>query len=108
MGLDLVEIRAQTLLIRELLLEQGYRIQTVLLFGSQAKGTATEQSDIDLAFVSIDFGKDPFAESVAVNKLLFGRIAMAEAVAIPLAHYLDVLPLSPIAWEVKKTGLPLF
>ena len=90
------------------MLEQGYRKQTVLLFGSQAKRTATERSDIDLAFVSIDFGKDPFAKLVAINKLLFKIISMAEAVAIPLKDYLDVFPISPIALEVKKTGIALF
>ena len=30
---------------------------------------------------------------------------MAEAVAIPLKDYLDVFPIFPIAWEVKKTGI---
>jgi uncharacterized protein len=33
-------------------------VQEVLVFGSQAKGTAREHSDIDLAVVSGTFGKD--------------------------------------------------
>jgi predicted nucleotidyltransferase len=108
MALDIEKLRSQCLEVRDLLMDHGYRTDTVLLFGSHAKGTATEKSDIDLAFVSIHFGIDPFKENSLLNLLFFKRISNAEGVAIPLSDYLDTFPISPIAWEVKKTGISLF
>jgi predicted nucleotidyltransferase len=106
--LDLADVRQKCLEVRNLLLDEGYRVQIVLLFGSQAKKTAHENSDIDLAFVSIDFGQDSFKESSLINRLLFKKISGAEGVAVPLKDFMDPFPLSPIAWEIKKTGIPLF
>jgi len=36
-------------------MDGNVRVKKVLLFGSYARGTATDRSDIDLAFVSDDF-----------------------------------------------------
>jgi predicted nucleotidyltransferase len=108
MDLDLTHLRQKCLEIREVLLNEGYRTQIVMLFGSHAKGTASAESDIDLAFVSRDFGKNPFKESSLLNKLLYKQILSAEAVAIPLLEFMDPFPISPIVWEVKKTGFALF
>jgi predicted nucleotidyltransferase len=44
------------------LLERGIRIEAIILFGSYARGTAYEDSDIDLAVISPDF------EALPLNK----------------------------------------
>jgi predicted nucleotidyltransferase len=44
------------------LLEKGIRIEAIVLFGSHARGTAHEDSDIDLAVISPDF------EGLPINK----------------------------------------
>jgi len=45
--------------------ESGVRITRIVLFGSHAAGTATEDSDIDLVIISPDFrGKDIFKRAV--------------------------------------------
>jgi hypothetical protein len=49
-----------------------------------------------------------FKESALLNRLLFGKIPNAEAVAVPLNDYLDSFPVAPIVWEIKKNGLALF
>lgn len=108
MELDLTSLRSNALDVRQALCKSGYKVQTVILFGSHAKRCATSESDIDLAFVSNDFGKDPFKESALLNRLLFGKISQAEGVAVPLRDYLDPFPMSPIVWEIKKHGVPLF
>jgi len=46
------------------LLQEGLRISKIILFGSQASGTATSESDIDLAVVSEDFEGKSIAEKV--------------------------------------------
>jgi predicted nucleotidyltransferase len=41
----------------ERLAEKGIHIEKVIAFGSYGRGAATEQSDIDLAFISSDFDR---------------------------------------------------
>ena len=40
---------------KNLLLSKGFPIQRVLLFGSVAKGTARDDSDIDIAVITLPF-----------------------------------------------------
>ena len=42
--------------MRERLEEEGLRVAKIILFGSYAREQATEESDIDVAIVSDDFG----------------------------------------------------
>jgi len=71
MELDIKQLRSQVLDLRETLAEGGYRVQTVLLFGSYAKGLANANSDIDSAFVSRDYSVDPFKENSLLNYLFY-------------------------------------
>jgi uncharacterized protein len=36
---------------------QGIRVEKVIVFGSYGRGTATPESDIDLAFIAADFDR---------------------------------------------------
>ncbi len=41
--------------------EKGLKVSKIILFGSQVKGTTTEESDVDILIISEDFcGKDIF------------------------------------------------
>jgi len=51
------------------LLRQRRRIAAVYVYGSQAKGTATRWSDIDVAVISPDFSADLFQERLALMRL---------------------------------------
>jgi predicted nucleotidyltransferase len=44
------------------------RVNKVILFGSYANGTATEESDIDIAIDSPDFSEDYLAECERLNR----------------------------------------
>lgn len=48
----------------------GERLQAVVLFGSQARGEATEDSDVDVAVVLDDF-ENAFTESDRHSDLLY-------------------------------------
>jgi predicted nucleotidyltransferase len=48
---------------------ERYRVQAAYLYGSQARGTATFWSDIDLAIVSPDFSDDLHEERLALMRL---------------------------------------
>ena len=49
-------------------LGQHVRVERVILFGSRARGDASEDSDVDLLVVSPDFGKDVLADFALLNR----------------------------------------
>jgi predicted nucleotidyltransferase len=48
---------------------RGIRVEVTILYGSYAEGTAGEDSDVDIAVVSPDFGKDKFEEAILLKKI---------------------------------------
>ena len=49
---------------------KNYKVKAIILFGSYAKGTYNEDSDIDIAIVTDDFKcRDKFDEEVELMKL---------------------------------------
>lgn len=69
-----------------LLQREQIKITQVILFGSFAKGKPKNYSDIDLAVVSPDFGKDTHKEMVL------------------LAHLSGKMKYHPLIGEIKKYG----
>jgi len=55
----------------ERLKEQGINFQKIILFGSYAANAENRDSDIDIAVVSQDFGKDRFKERVMLTKIAY-------------------------------------
>lgn len=51
-------------------LRRRIRLDRILLFGSWARGEATEDSDIDLLVISPDFGRDALADMVLLRECL--------------------------------------
>lgn len=79
------------------LTESGLNISKIILFGSQAEGRATEESDIDVAIVSEDFhGKDIF-ERAALTKE--AEIMAIKKFIVPL----DIITLTPGELESNTT-----
>ncbi len=56
----------------ELLGSRNIRVNKAILYGSLATGAGDQDSDIDLAIVSPDLGRDRFNESILLKKLTFG------------------------------------
>jgi predicted nucleotidyltransferase len=56
----------------ELLSSKNIRVNKAILYGSLAAGAGDQDSDIDLAIVSPDLGRDRFNESILLKKLTFG------------------------------------
>ena len=84
------------------LLEKGIKVEKIILFGSYAKGSAKEWSDLDLCVVSKDFGKDPHDELVMLMKLTSGIDEMIE----PHPYHPNDLKdkWDPLAVEIRKHG----
>lgn len=53
----------------ELLKQRDVRVVQAILFGSHAIGAADEDSDIDVAIISPDLGRDRFSEGVMLKLL---------------------------------------
>jgi uncharacterized protein len=60
---------------------EKFALEKAYLFGSYARGTANEDSDIDIALVSPSFSGDSFADNVEVRVLTWGINTKIEAVA---------------------------
>jgi len=56
----------------EALRSKNIRVMKAILYGSLAVGAGDEDSDIDLAIVSPDLGRDRFKESLMLKKLTRG------------------------------------
>lgn len=78
------------------------------MFGSQVKGMPREDSDLDMAIVSSDFGKDRFEEGVLLNTLLSTLDSRIEAIPIGLNEYLDQKNSNPVLAQIKNTGIAIF
>ena len=96
------QARAAAVRLKKRLTASGVPIQSMYLFGSYAKGTPREWSDIDIAVVSPQFGKDFTKESVLLNRI-----------ADEINPLFEVHPLTPrdlhdrwstFSQEILKTG----
>jgi predicted nucleotidyltransferase len=56
----------------ELLGSRNIRVNKAILYVSLATGAGDQDSDIDLAIVSPDLGRDRFNEAILLKKLTFG------------------------------------
>jgi predicted nucleotidyltransferase len=81
--------------------KQGIKIKSAYLFGSYAKGTEHEWSDIDIAIISPDFAYNRFDERVRLMKLSYDIDTRIEPIPFRPERFIDE---DPLAWEIKKTG----
>jgi len=89
----------------ELLKQEGIDVSKVILFGSYAKGTAKPESDIDIAVVSSQFGKNNLKEMMLLRRI-----------ALKIDSHIEPLPFSPreindrystLAQEILKHGIAI-
>ncbi len=81
-------------------------IEKIILFGSYAKGTATNDSDIDVAVISPNFGKAPLFDKIDLNEWKYDANLSAD---------LQPFPFSPEQFkadnffveEIRKTGIDI-
>jgi len=86
------------------LLKKGLRIEAVVLFGSHARGTAYEDSDIDLAVISPDFEGVPlWRRQIMIADLSVRRPRDISPIGYPSSEYLDPGPQSFLS-EILRTG----
>jgi len=101
-----VDPKVRDIILRfiEALNKKGIHVERALLFGSCASGNARAGSDLDVAIVSPDFGKDRFEE----GKMLF-------QVAWRIDPRIEPIPISsksfendtwvPLIYEIRQKGI---
>lgn len=88
----------------------GEKILGIYLFGSSAKDTATEESDIDLLVVYSDMEEWNLLEvaSEISFKIACEEGRLIETVPMSKQEFKQSLGRSPFLWEVLKFGRPIF
>lgn len=106
--MDIRKIKEIALEYRALLIKNDIQPDIIILFGSNAKGKAHKDSDIDIAIVSRQFDKNNLKYSRLLNRLTFDIDAPLEVIPISYKKYMRKSTASPILHEIIKTGLVLF
>ena len=83
-------------------ISQYYKIEAIILFGSYAKGTENEESDIDIAIVSSDFN-DIIEDGAKLIGLTWKIDTRIEPHPISTEDYISVS--NPFVQEVMNTGI---
>lgn len=86
-----------------LLKRKGIKVSKIILFGPHAKGVAKQDSDIDIAVISSQFGRGHLKEMMLLRKL-----------ALEIDSRIEPLPFTPqdlddryrtLTREIKKYGV---
>ncbi len=86
--------------------EKGVRVEEVFIYGSWAKYKATKKSDIDIAIISPDFGKDRYEESKMLRQIAWKIDTRLEPIPISKESF-SKNDWIPLIYEIKKTGIPI-
>ena len=79
------------------------RVAAAYLYGSYANGEATDDSDIDVAVISPDFGKHRYREMVLLSEACVPDALFVEGTPFSLDDYSDP-PRGSLIREVVRTG----
>ena len=82
---------------------EKYQIKAIILFGSYAKGTEHEDSDIDIAIITNDIKTDRFNEEINLMQLRWDIDLRIEPHIISVNDYEN--DETPFVVEVKNTGI---
>lgn len=105
----MIEINDEVKILIEIL-SQNILLKKIYLFGSFAKGTNTEQSDIDLYLVMPDSYTDS-KHTVAQRAYRAIRRKSSRPVDIVIGYEKDFhksLIEAPLEYEIKKTGVVVY
>lgn len=99
------EIQEKVLQFGRLLLNNGVAINKLFVFGSHAKGSNSNRSDIDVCVVSPQFGKDGVDELQFLLKERRKIDSRIEPYPASFGEY--VRTETPVMAEIKKYGLEI-
>jgi len=86
--------------------KEKIRAEKVILYGSCASGRQREDSDIDLAIVSKDFGQDTVEEGMRLFRIAGTIDPRIEPVPISPESYKNDTWI-PLIYEIRKNGVEM-
>ncbi len=98
------EIRNIILRYVNVLTTRGIRVEKAVLYGSYASGNIHPGSDLDLAIVSPDFGKDRFEEGKKLLQIAWRVDPRIEPVPISSDSYENDTWI-PLIYEIRQKGV---
>ncbi|HON79769.1 MAG TPA: nucleotidyltransferase domain-containing protein [Spirochaetota bacterium] len=105
--MDIRDIKERIVELRNALKKNDIRGDIFILYGSYATGKNRKDSDIDIAVVSRDFGRDRFREGSTLNYIAQKIDVRFEAVPVDLKEYMSRHSISPLLAEIDKNGIVL-
>ncbi len=100
------EIRSIVLKFIDALTTKGIRIERVVLYGSYASGKKHSGSDLDIAIISPDFGKDRFEEGKLLHRLAWRVDPRIEPIPIS-SHSYENDTWIPLIHEIRSKGIEI-
>ena len=100
---EIVEILMK---FRSAVKKNGIQVTKIILYGSHATGKYDKCSDIDVAIVSPDFGKDRFKEGSRLFQIAYKIDPRIEPIPISSKSY-EKDTWIPLIYEIKARGLEL-
>ena len=85
---------------------EGINIDRVILYGSYAKGNVRPDSDIDIAIISKDFGKDRVEEGMTLYRIAGKIDPRLEPIPFSTKAYENDTWI-PLIYEIKQKGIEL-
>jgi predicted nucleotidyltransferase len=82
------------------------RVVKVIIYGSRVSGKAHKYSDIDVAIISPDFGKNSYNEGARLFEIAGEIDPLIEPVAISLESYKNDTWV-PLIYEIRTNGIEL-
>ena len=90
----------------ELVSSRGIRVDKAILYGSYATGKENEDSDLDVAVISSDFGKDRYQEGTMLMRLAWRLDHRLHPVPFSTETYLHDSWI-PLIHEIKVHGIEI-
>jgi len=100
------EITSIILRFVDVLNSKGIRVEKAVLYGSYASGNVHADSDLDLAIISPDFGKNRFEEGKMLLQLAWRIDPRLEPIPISSDSY-EKDTWVPLIYEIKEKGIEL-
>ena len=85
---------------------ENIHVDKVILFGSRSKGKGHKDSDIDIAIISRDFGKDRYREGSRLFEIAAEVDPRIEPVPVSLRSWKEDMWV-PLFYEIKKNGIEI-
>lgn len=84
--------------------QEGIFVDRAILYGSYAKGNPRPDSDIDVAIISKDFGKDRLAEGMQLFRVAGKVDSRLEPVPISIQAFKKDTWV-PLIYEIRENGI---